>query len=1158
MELEYMPHYHEKNKYNVSAANIFCMNFFSSFNPVYFCTIVALLMYRNAPIFKQHALNVLVLSAFYTVPWLCSSAASSGFLARFSARNVMFYSRLIEIFIATAATVIIGFVDITGYIPLFVIAVLMGLNLSIYRPALKVYTSKTVKLKRLATICATTECATFSGITLGTISGIAAVQCHLDGSLALGLAIIPAAAAMIFSSLLESTPAPQADVDDLKLELKIKLPKGMVKLQRYRGLVMTGVGECYVFAALILISSIAVQYLGLHFTTVTDNLYLQYFLMATPIIGSVLGIISSGCRSKGNVEIGIVPTGIVFMILSALAVGMLPFAGDRYAEGSFLVILLFIFGFASGSILVPLQCYQAYFIKQDFAPRFFSWFYLQFSGGILLAIVLAFLMYYFNVSIFTVSLVVALLTLTLSIVSFTLMPQFLLRMLFRIMLDTIYRLNIYNAERLPESGPALLVANRASFVDILFISACTSRPIRFMMHEHYYRVPILHTLYKSIGFLEVPSKRVQKHKELIQNTRQLLKSGELICVFPEDDITRNGTMSSFRNGIGNWLPEDMDIPVIPMRIGMTWGSIFSCSQEGRFKLRLPGLRRHPASVTIGNPIPKETNAYEMRIIMAELGADTELIPDASAKPLHTLFCYQAKRNPFSRIFSECTAPEWKKQGNFRLFMKSLLLSRYLRRTAPKNESEYVGIMLPNSLDFANAMLGVQMANKAPAILNYTAGIQSLKIAIEKAQLKRIITSRKVLEKTHLETDAEIIFIEDAKKNCCTIWSKFCWLIAATVFPADELMKQVSPENWNDVNRVGALIFSSGSTGIPKGIMLTHHNIIADVLSISNSISYRKNDGVVGNLPLFHSFGMAVCFWMPIVTGTRTVLIPNPLDAASVAESMKYGNLTVLSATPGFLQLYMRKCVPEDFKNIRIVITGAEKLRDDVAERFRNMTGLVITEAYGCTELSPVVSINLAASVNEMGTHVVEPGSIGPPLIGVCAKVVDPSTFELMPENTDGLLIVKGAIVMKGYLGEPEKTNEVIRDGWYITGDIARMSRRGFITITGRLSRFSKIAGEMVPHELVEREINNILCPEDRLLAVCGANDAVKGEKLIVFYCNREKLAPEQVVKKLREKQIPNLWIPKLENFIYIPQLPLLGNGKLDLASLNQEAAKYND
>ena len=273
--------------------------------------------------------------------------------------------------------------------------------------------------------------------------------------------------------------------------------------------------------------------------------------------------------------------------------------------------------------------------------------------------------------------------------------------------------------------------------------------------------------------------------------------------------------------------------------------------------------------------------------------------------------------------------------------------------------------------------------------------------------------------------------------------------------------------------------------------------------------------------------------------------------------MKHGNLSILCATPGFLQLYMRRCVPEDFKNIRLVITGAEKLRDDVAEKFRNMTGLVITEAYGCTELSPVVSINLAASVNEMGTHVVEPGSIGPPLIGVCAKVVDPSTFELRDENTDGLLIVKGAIVMKGYLGEPEKTKEVIRDGWYITGDIARMSRRGFITITGRLSRFSKIAGEMVPHELVEREMNNILCPEDRLLAVCGATDAAKGEKLIVFYCDRERLAPEQLVKRLRERGIPNLWIPKPENFIYIEKLPFLGNGKLDLAQLKTKAEKYN-
>ncbi len=1134
--------------------SVFCMNFCSSFNPVYFCTIVALLLYHDVKLFEQQALNVLLISGFYTVPWLCSSAASHAFLVRFSSRNVIFYSRVVEVIISIAATCLIASTDKTGYIPLFVIAVLMGLTLSIYRPALKVYTSKTVSRPRLAKICAATECATLLGITAGTVAGVVSIHWHASNVLAVALTIAVAVIALICSSLLKSIPAPKSEKSEMKLQLQIQIPKGFVKMQRYRELVMTGVGECYVFAALILISSIAIQYLGQQSKGVTPNVYLQYFMMGTPIIGAALGVLSSGYRSRDKIEIGFVPTGILLMTFSALAIGGLPYAGNIYTEGSMLAILLFIFGFASGSILVPLQCYQAYFVKREFAPRFFSWFYLPFSGGLLLAIILAFLMYFFNVSIFTVSLVVALLTLALSVVSFILMPQFLLRMLNRIMLDTLYRLNIFNAERLPENGPALLVANRASFVDILFISACTSRPIRFMMHEHYYRVPILHTLYRSIGFLEVPSKRVQKHKELIQTTRELLKSGELICVFPEDDITRNGTMSSFRNGIGNWLPEDMDIPVIPMRIGMTWGSIFSCSQEGRFKLRLPGWRRHPASVTIGNPIPKETNAYEMRIIMAELAAETELVPDSSAKPLHTLFCRQAKKHPFKRIFSECTTPAWQKPCNFALFMRALFLSRWIRRKTRNDSGEYVGIMLPNSLNFAAAMLAVQMADKAPAIMNYTAGIEANRIAKEKAGLKLIITSRSVLEKSRLPQTPEMVFIEDI--HTCTLWSKFCWLIAALIFPADELMKQLSPENWSDVNRVGVLIFSSGSTGIPKGIMLTHHNVIADVLSISSSISYRKNDGVVGNLPLFHSFGMAVCFWMPIVTGTRTVLIPNALDAASVADSMKNGGLTVLSATPGFLQLYMRRCVPEDFKNIRMVITGAEKLRDDVAEKFRNMTGIVITEAYGCTELSPVVSINLAASVNEMGSHVIEPGSIGPPLIGVCAKVVDPSTFELRDENTDGLLIVKGAIVMKGYLGEPEKTKEVIRDGWYITGDIARMSRRGFITITGRLSRFSKIAGEMVPHELVEREMNNILCPEDRLLAVCGAPDSSKGEKLIVFYCDRERLAPEQLVKRLRERGIPNLWIPKPENFIYLPELPTLGNGKLDLAGLREKAEEY--
>jgi acyl-[acyl-carrier-protein]-phospholipid O-acyltransferase/long-chain-fatty-acid--[acyl-carrier-protein] ligase len=374
-------------------------------------------------------------------------------------------------------------------------------------------------------------------------------------------------------------------------------------------------------------------------------------------------------------------------------------------------------------------------------------------------------------------------------------------------------------------------------------------------------------------------------------------------------------------------------------------------------------------------------------------------------------------------------------------------------------------------------------------------------------------------------------------------------------PNAELMKLISPASWDDPHRTAIVLFSSGSTGIPKGIMLSHHNIFSDVLAVSRSIAWTRKDRVPGNLPLFHSFGMAVCLWMPMYSGSEVVMLPNPLDASGMSKVLRQHQSSVLFATPSFLQLYMRKCQGEDFKSLRLVIAGAEKLRDDIAAKFHQMTGLVIAEAYGCTELSPVVSINLAHSVMDLGVTVARQGSIGPSLPGICAKIVDPSTFELLPEECDGLLLVKGAIVMQGYLNDPEKTSEVIRDQWYVTGDIGHMDRNRFITLTGRLSRFSKIAGEMVPHELVEREINNILQPDHRILAVAGAPDADKGEKLIVFYTDSELLAPEQVVRWLRERKIPNLWIPKSENFIKVDELPMLGSGKLDLARLKAMAAK---
>ena len=1129
----------------------------SALIPVYVCAYSALLVYKNVPVFDRQALNVLLFAAAYTVPFLFTGVFCQFLCTRFSARNVVVFSRAVEIFLIFAGSFFLAPVKRFGPVPLLVFTACLGVVFSFYRPALKIYLADTADKKELSRTAGIVESMTFLGIIVGTVSAVFCI--HFISSTA---AVAAAGVALAtLNLLLASHLNPnQSFCRNLRFrDLKQQWVTAFRLQQRYRELVLTGVGEGYIFASIILISSMAMQYISVKFdSSASGNDIVLYAIIASPVIGAVLGCLAAGKLSGDMIEIGLVPPSTVVMTLAALLIGVLPFIHDQYTGGGLLPVLLFAFGFFAGIMLVPLEAYQKYFIRHELIPPFFSWFYLPFAGGILLTILMSFLMYYYGLSIFTITLILACLTIILGVTSFYIMPQFLLRFLMRTMLRTLYRLRKFGVENIPEEGPALLIGNRASFVDIFFIQACTSRPIRFMMHESYFNAPFWKPLFKSAGFISVPSNKPKQLKALLEYTQDLLRQGEIICVFPEGDITKNGTMSSFKDGVGELMPADMpEIPVIPVRIGMTWGSIFSC-YYGKFKLTWPNELPHPASVTVGKPIPRDTSAYEIRIILSELAADTELIPERGERPFHSQFARNAKHWPLRRTIQQYDdAHGLQNPTFFSLLVKTILISRWIRRICDESE-EYVGVMLPNSLAAVCTIIGVLMADRKPAVMNFTAGVPANQHAVKIANIKHILTSRVFIQKIRMKPTPEMVFLEDAAKDIGRPSSKYIWLLACIFLTHEELMKLVSPKSWQDVNRIAVLIFSSGSTGIPKGIMLTHHNINADIAAMVSMIGWRKTDSVLGNLPIFHSFGLTVCMWLPIVTATRAVFIANALDAAMSLKVIREQKISIVVATPSFLMLYMRKGTAEDFKSIRLAITGAERLREDTAEKFRKMTGLEITEGYGCTELSPVVSINVANSRMELGVQVAKQGSIGAPLPGICAKIVDPSTFELMPENTDGLMIVKGAIVMKGYLGEPGKTAEVIRDGWYVTGDIAHMNRNGFITITGRLSRFSKIAGEMVPHELVEREINSILQPEERLVAVCGAADARHGEKLIVFYTDARRLAPEELIRQLKDRQIPNLWIPKAENFILVDSLPMLGNGKLDLAALVELAKKYSD
>jgi acyl-[acyl-carrier-protein]-phospholipid O-acyltransferase/long-chain-fatty-acid--[acyl-carrier-protein] ligase len=311
--------------------------------------------------------------------------------------------------------------------------------------------------------------------------------------------------------------------------------------------------------------------------------------------------------------------------------------------------------------------------------------------------------------------------------------------------------------------------------------------------------------------------------------------------------------------------------------------------------------------------------------------------------------------------------------------------------------------------------------------------------------------------------------------------------------------------------------------------------------------------MVGVLPFFHSFGFTVTLWLPMVSGFGAVFHPSPMDGKAIGELAARYHGSILVSTPTFYAGYMRKVTREQFAHVRYALVGAEKLREPIAAAFQEKFGITLLEGYGCTEMAPVVAVN-SPDYRDGGEHQrgSRAGTVGHALPGVVAKVIDLETGEGPLIGRDGLLLVKGANRMQGYLGDPERTNEALRDGWYVTGDIACIDEAGFIRITDRLSRFSKIAGEMVPHLKLEEQIQALLDPAHSC-AVTAVPDDARGERLVAFYTD-PAIAPHELWERLCRTELPRLWLPKREDLRLIDAIPTLGTGKVDLRAVRQLAA----
>ena len=685
------------------------------------------------------------------------------------------------------------------------------------------------------------------------------------------------------------------------------------------------------------------------------------------------------------------------------------------------------------------------------------------------------------------------------------------------------------------------------------IQSVARQRVRFLVRTDVISVIPTRLIFWYLGVLKVPSPRRPKEmKKFFADIQNRLRAGETICFFPEGAISGSGNLMRFRSGVQPLIPPEIQVTVMPMRLGMVHGRLTGIYKK---RLHFRKLTRWPVdfSVAIGEPIDHNLSAFQLRQKISELGAIAETSPQPWERPIHTAFIYLAKRKLFGKIFFDATTDTW--FSNFKMLLLTILLSKVVRKI-DKGTSGYTGVLMPNTPIAAGVLLGIQCADRTPAIMNFSAGQAVALSSMRNAGVKTILTSRKFLDKLKWERSEEMVLLEEIVPTISK-WQKIRAILMVLLLPTRTLVRNIAPLSCYNMFQQAVLLFSSGSTGKPKAVMLTQRNVNSDIESFIRVVDWSTVDRVAGNLPIFHSFGFTVCFALSATTGTPVTYVANPLDSALIVKTCREFKVTILCATPTFLQKYMMTAKPEDFETLRLCVTGAEKLRSELADRYRNLTGRDIVEGYGCTELSPIVTINLNNSIFTLGTRSDHPGSIGCPLPGIHARIVDINTGVELPPGQDGKLQVRSGTVMKGYLNDPELTARVIQNNYYDTGDIGHMDEDGYIYITGRASRFSKIGGEMVPHEGVEDAITQFLHSETREVAVAGRSDRLKGERLVIFHI-LENIDTTAIIAGLREAGLPNIWIPKAEDFVKVDHLPLLGSGKLDLMGLKTMVKKLEE
>ena len=1115
-------------------APLFVTNLLDAFNDNLFKT--ALLILASYGLFRadpgKAAMLATVATGLFILPFFLFSALA-GQIA--DARERAGLVRLVKV--AEAAILGLGLIGFHAQsVPILLVALfLMGAHSAFYTPLKYAILPQQLGAGEILGGTGMMEAGGFIAILGGQLLG-GVVSPELAGLIACGLALVG-----LCSSLL----IPRAQPAETGARIDFNVPRvswrlvQMARAVRPVWLSILAIAWFYAVGAVLLGELIPLVKGMLHARQEVAVLFLTIFS-----VGVAVGSLLVNRLLKGEVSARFTPVAALllagFLLDLSFAVGGFRTGGGDMGVAGFLalggawrvVVDLAAISISGGVFVIPL-----YAILQTKSPveqrsRILAANNVVNAGITVAAIAVSAILLKLGMGIAGLIALLGVATLAVALIACTLLPETVVKAVVRAVLKLLYRVELTGVENMPKPGQgAVVVVNHVSYLDGLLLAAFLPGRPTFAVHTRIHRAWWMKPVLPFFDAFPVDTTNPLAAKAMVK----AVKEGRTLVVFPEGRITVTGTLMKVFAGPG-MVADKAGAPIIPVRVDGAQYTRFS-HMKGKARLRaFPKIR-----LTVLPPrqfdLEGETSARKRRALAAERLYDvmSEMMFETSdidrtlfqalldARAVHgakALAVEDAKRKPLSYN---------------RLIIGARVLAKALKRgTAP---GEAVGVMLPNVNPAIVTFFALQAARRVPAMLNYTAGPAQIEAACIAAEVQTVITARAFVDQAKLQ--AVVARLEASGR-------RVLWLedIAAGISPAAKLFALVgeqvakpfaglAPRRPWRAEKPAVILFTSGSEGTPKGVVLTHRNLLANCAQVAARIDFNPTDKVLNALPIFHSFGLTGGTLLPLLNGVRTLLYPNPLHYGVIPAFAYDASATILFGSDTFLTGYARMAQSYDFYSLRYIFAGAERVKPETRAVFAEKFGLRILEGYGATECAPVIAVNTPMHFRA--------GSVGRLLPGLEARV------EAVPGiEAGGRLYVRGANVMAGYYrADAPGQLQPPEQGWHDTGDIVSLDAQGFVAIRGRVKRFAKIGGEMVSLGAVEGYAA-ALWP-DAAHAVVARPDARKGEQLVLFTTQPDASA-QALLAWGRSQGVAELALPR--DIRVIEAVPVLATGKPDYVSLS--------